>query len=105
MAEKSDIPRASASLRSITPMVRITGGPVVDSAPMRAWTYIMLVPPGKEEHRAASVAATRAHINAAKPGLLGGLPNWRDYSRFSGLVARLTLRVDGYQQLEQPEGG
>src|SRR6516162_9779530 len=61
MAEKSDIPRASASLRSITPMVRITGGPVVDSAPMRAWTYIMLVPPGKEEHRAASYGSRCDH--------------------------------------------
>jgi hypothetical protein len=35
------------------------GGPGVDSAPMRAWTYIMLVPPGKEEHRAASYTKTR----------------------------------------------
>src|SRR6266566_3779320 len=61
MAEKSDIPRASASLRSITPMVRITGGPGVDSAPMRAWTYIMLVPPGKEEHRAASYGSRCDH--------------------------------------------
>jgi hypothetical protein len=25
-------------------------------------------------------------------------PNWRKYSRFSGLAARLTRGVDGYQQ-------
>src|SRR5262249_48759408 len=49
MAEKSDIPRASASLRSITPMVRITGRPGVDSARMRPWTPVMLVPPRKRE--------------------------------------------------------
>src|SRR5436309_2337338 len=61
MAEKSDIPRASASLRSITPMVRITGGPGADSAPVRAWTNIMLVPPGKEEHRAASYGSRCDH--------------------------------------------
>jgi len=30
-------------------------------------------------------------------------PNWREYLRFSGLVARLTRRGDGYQQLGQPE--
>src|SRR5215475_6501075 len=47
MAEKSDIPRASASLRSTTPMVRITSGPGVVSARMRAWTSVMLVPPRK----------------------------------------------------------
>src|SRR3984893_13751252 len=54
MAEKSDIPRASASLRSITPMVRITSGPGVDPAPVKAWTCVMLVPPRKEEDRAAA---------------------------------------------------
>src|SRR5260370_191858 len=39
MAEKSDIPRASASFRSIPPMVRITGGPEVDSAPPKACSH------------------------------------------------------------------
>ena len=59
MAEKSAIPRASASLRSVTPMVRITSGPGVDPARVRAWTCVMLVPPGKEEEdRAAALWIT-----------------------------------------------
>src|SRR6516165_1254886 len=58
MAEKSDIPRASAFLRSITPMVRITSGPGVDSARMRAWTSVMLVPPRKVEDRAVALWIT-----------------------------------------------
>jgi hypothetical protein len=37
------------------------------------------------------------------PGFPGCLPNWREYSRFSGLAARLARGVDGYQQLGQPE--
>jgi hypothetical protein len=38
-----------------------------------------------------------------QPGFPGCLPNWREYSGFSGLAARLTRGVDGYQQLRQPE--
>src|SRR5262245_11614135 len=54
MAEKSDIPRANASLRSTTPMVRITRGAGVDSARVRAWICVMPVPPRKEEDRATA---------------------------------------------------
>src|SRR5262249_41600380 len=61
MAEKSDIPRASASLRSITPMVRITSGPGVDSARMRPWTSVMLVPPRK---RGGSRCGVMDHASA-----------------------------------------
>jgi hypothetical protein len=41
-------------LRSITRMVRITGRPGVDCAPVRAWICVTLVPPRKEEVHAAS---------------------------------------------------
>src|SRR6516165_10382476 len=61
MAEKSDIPRASASLRSTTPMVRITSGPGVDSARMRAWTSVMLVPPRKRRIAPRLYGSRRAH--------------------------------------------
>src|SRR4029450_13289612 len=95
MAEKSDIPRASASLRSITPMVRITGGPGVDSAPMRAWTYIMLVPPGKEEHRAASYgsrcdhAAPRPEPILTQESTMGSRNTWRAVPMAQGILQRI----------------
>jgi hypothetical protein len=30
-------------------------------------------------------------------------PDWREYSRFCGLAARLTRGVDGYQLLGKPK--
>ena len=49
-----------------------------------------------------------AFLAPAHAGFLTGipqdqLPNRREYSRYSGLAARLTRGVDGYQQLGQPE--
>src|SRR5262249_38892751 len=76
MAEKSDIPRASASLRSITRMVRITGAPGVDCAPVRAWTSVTLVPPRKEEDRCVVMGSRPDHAGPRPKPILTQEVQW-----------------------------
>jgi hypothetical protein len=53
------------------------------------------------------MAVSNFMIGAFRMGHCFGIPRMPpelpEYSRFSGLAARLTRGVDGYQQLGQPE--
>src|SRR5271166_452081 len=98
MAAKSEMPRASTSLRSITRMLRITGGRGVDAAPMRAWTCVILLPPrvamGQGDGDAGCSQASRPDHAVPRPEPIltqktGNLFN------FSAHVRRETRRMDG----------
>src|SRR5438105_2268121 len=93
MAKKSDIPRASASLRSITPMVRITSGPGVDSARVRASKCVMLVPPEKEEYRTAALWITPCRDHYFNAGSTMGSRN--TWTAHDGSTAMLAVSARG----------
>jgi hypothetical protein len=46
---------------------------------------------------------TKLHRKLLLPGFSRWLPNWREYSRFSGLPARQKRGSDSYRHLGQPE--
>src|SRR6478672_3011399 len=101
MAEKSASPRASASLRSASPMLRTVGRTRTVSAPMRTCSCAMVVPP--ETTRVApplighAVPRPRDGDNTARENLFGTMHNRHRPTGESrcGLSARDPIWVPG----------